>query len=86
MESTATTAIMGLGAAVACWLLVIAGHPVWAFAAAVVGLLLGFTGLFTSGGGALSRNPAGLTSVIAVVISLLGIALIGVMFGRIFMI
>lgn len=82
MESTALTATLAVAAAVGCWLLVLAGHPVWAFFAAIAGLLLGFTGLFT---GVTYRNAAGMTSLIAILVSLVGIALIGIMFGRIFL-
>jgi hypothetical protein len=81
METSALPSIIALGAAIGCWLLILAGHPVWALGAAVVGMLLGFTGIMT---GATLRAPTSIASLLAVLISLFGIGVIGIMFTRIF--
>jgi hypothetical protein len=82
METSGIASMIAVTASVGCWLLVLAGHPVWAFFAAVLGLLLGFAGIMT---GVTLRAPTTIASLIAVVISLFGIGLIGIMFTRVLM-
>jgi hypothetical protein len=81
VEGFTIPSAIAVAAAVGAWLLILAGHPVWALLAAVLGLGLGIVGLFA---GVSSRNPQGIASLVAVFISLVGIGVIGIMFSRIF--
>jgi hypothetical protein len=78
MESFAMGSVIAVGAGIACWLLVIAGHPVWALLAGFGGLGLGLAGLIGGTGVRSISAP----NVIAVVISITGIGLVGIMFSR----
>jgi hypothetical protein len=77
METLGMGSVIAIGAAVACWLLVIAGHPVWALLAGLGGLGIGMAGLIASPG----LRPGAIANLVAVVISIIGIGVVGLMFS-----
>jgi hypothetical protein len=78
MESMGLGSVIAIGASIACWLLLIAGHPVWALLAGIGGLGLGLAGVIGSSG----FRPSAIANLIALVVSIVGIGLIGIMFSR----
>jgi len=69
-QKTGTAAAISIVAAIGSYILVCAGHPVWALIAAIVSIPAGLIGL------AMSASPkikGGLMSIVAIVLGLIGI-------------